>query len=194
MRLVIFGTGGHAKSVIEAIHAEGSHTIVGLVSEDGKKTHVLPGVEVIASNANAIETSVRLGAEGAIVALGDSLIRKKIVEHIHGELKFPVIVHPAAWVSPSATLGGGTVVCAGAVVGASTVLGRHCIVNTRASVDHDCTVGDFVHICPGVTVAGYVTIGSNVWVGVGSTVVDRVRIADNAFMKAHSLVAEPRMI
>ena len=47
----------------------------------------------------------------------------------------------------------------GAIVRASSVVGKHCIINTGASVDHDCTIEDFVHISPQVTLCGRLRIG-----------------------------------
>ncbi len=35
-----------------------------------------------------------------------------------------------------------------------------CIINTRASVDHDCELGDFVHVGPGAVITGSVTVGN----------------------------------
>lgn len=63
-------------------------------------------------------------------------------------------MHSAAWVDPDAKLGTGTVVFAGAVIRPGSVVGEHVIVNTSASVDHDCVVKDFVHIVPGCTPGG----------------------------------------
>lgn len=192
MKLLMFGTGGHAKTVAEAIIARGEHTIAGLVNERGDPAVFLEGIAVVASNADAMEAARRLEADGAVIALGDTDARTMLAERFGSAFVFPSIIHPAAWISPSSAIGDGTVVLAGAVVGASTRIGRHCIVNTRASVDHDCIVGDFVHVCPGVTVAGHATIGAGSWIGAGSTVVDRVRVADGSFVTAHALVKSPR--
>ena len=38
-----------------------------------------------------------------------------------------------------------------ALVQADASIGRHCIINSGASVDHECRIGDFVHISPHAT-------------------------------------------
>ncbi|UOP01246.1 hypothetical protein LVJ84_02955 [Kingella potus] len=58
----------------------------------------------------------------------------------------PDIVHPSAVVAPYAALGGGCAVFAQAVIQPGSRIGEGCIVNTAATVDHDCTLGAFVHI------------------------------------------------
>ena len=44
------------------------------------------------------------------------------------------------------------------------------IVNTGASVDHECVIGDAVHLAPGARLAGRVTVGEAAWVGIGAVV------------------------
>ena len=73
-------------------------------------------------------------------------------------------------------LGPGTVVFAGSVVQPDATIGAHSILNTAASVDHDCIVGDFVHIGPGVTLCGGVTLDEGVLLGVGAKVAPNVEI------------------
>jgi UDP-3-O-[3-hydroxymyristoyl] glucosamine N-acyltransferase len=67
------------------------------------------------------------------------------------------IIPPRGWVSPYARLRAGTVVVAGAVVNVDVVLGEACIVNTGATIDHDCKLRDAVHVCPSTNLPGAVT-------------------------------------
>jgi acetyltransferase EpsM len=67
-------------------------------------------------------------------------------------------------------------VFAGAVIQPDATIGAHSILNTAASVDHDCIVGDFVHIGPGVTLCGGVTLDEGVLLGVGAKVAPNVEI------------------
>ena len=78
---------------------------------------------------------------------------------------------------PEVELGAGTAVFDGAVVNAGVVTGPTCIVNTNATVEHDCRLGTNVHIAPGATVSGGVTIGDHTFVGAGAVVIHGVRIA-----------------
>ncbi|NLB74776.1 MAG: acetyltransferase, partial [Firmicutes bacterium] len=47
----------------------------------------------------------------------------------------------------------------GAIVNAGTVVGQHAILNTGCTIDHDCKIGSYAHISPGVNLAGGVTVG-----------------------------------
>lgn len=101
-----------------------------------------------------------------IIAVGDNRLRKKEAKY-HAALGhyFGVAIHPSAVVSPSAKIGEGTVIMAGAVVQADAVIGKHCIINTCASVDHDCVLENFVHIAPGAHLCGGVKVGEGSLIG-----------------------------
>ena len=62
------------------------------------------------------------------------------------------------------------------------------IINTSASVDHECMIEDGVHICPGAHLAGKVSVGRGSWVGIGSSVVERVKIGTGAMIGAGAAV------
>lgn len=62
------------------------------------------------------------------------------------------------------------------------------IVNTGASVDHDCKIGDFVHIAPHATVLGGVEIGEGTWVGAGAVIKQYLKIGANCMIGAGAVV------
>jgi len=105
----------------------------------------------------------------------------------HG-IEIPTLVHPAAFVSNDATLGRGCQILAGAVITAAARLGQSCIVNTKASVDHECQLSDGVHIAPGATLAGCVHVGACAMIGAGAVVLPRIRIGANAIVGAGAVV------
>jgi len=68
------------------------------------------------------------------------------------------------------------------------VLGRHVIVNTGATIDHDCIVGDFAHIGPGVHLAGMVKVGAGAFLGIGSVVLPGLAIGEWSMVGAGAVV------
>jgi sugar O-acyltransferase (sialic acid O-acetyltransferase NeuD family) len=86
------------------------------------------------------------------------------------------VIDPTAVVDSTVRIGRGTVVLPGAVVQVDTTLGEHVIVNTCASVDHDCQIGNFVHLAPGVHLAGEVTVKIGSFVGIGAVAIQRIAV------------------
>ena len=184
--VLVIGAGGHAKVVIEAARAAGHH-VVGLIAPDPVGTRVL-GAAVLGDD----DILARLHAGGlveAVVALGDNR-RRDAMQAVLQSLGYalPPIVHPTAWLSPSARLGAGTVVLQQAAISAEAMIGCGVIINSAAVVEHDAEIGDFAHVAPGVALAGRVRIGARSLVGVGSAVRPGVAIGADVVVGAGSVV------
>jgi acetyltransferase EpsM len=76
------------------------------------------------------------------------------------------------------------------IVNPAATIGENVILNTAASVDHDCVVADGAHIAPGVHLGGGVHIGRGAWVGIGATVRDHVTIGDECVIGAGAVVLQ----
>ena len=105
-------------------------------------------------------------------------------------MRFPRLCLPTPSSTARWSLGAGTVVFDGAVVNPGVVTGPICIVNTNATVEHDCRLGMNVHIATGATVSGGVTIGDHTFVGAGAVVIHGVRIAAGCLIGAGAVVTE----
>lgn len=105
-------------------------------------------------------------------------------------LRFPSVVHPRANVSKrlASPIGEGTVIMPGATINSCASIGRHCIINTNASVDHDCVLEDFVHISPGVSLAGNVSVGEGTHIGIGASVIQGIKIGSHCTIGAGAVI------
>lgn len=175
--MYLYGASGHAKVVIDVVRAQGG-TVEGLV-DDNPALHQVYGIPVLHDAA---------GLSPFIVSIGNCRIRKAVAERLRGP--FATAIHPSALLSPTATVGEGSVVMQGAVIQAEARIGRHCIINTRASIDHECVIEDYVHIAPGCTVSGGVHVGEGTWLGAGSTIIQGVCVGRNCFIGAGSVVVK----
>ena len=144
--MILYGASGHAKVIIDILEANGQK--IDFIVDDNPALTELLGYEVRRNSGEYDE---------AIISIGSCEIRKKVVEGLKVG-KYATSVHPSAVVSPRATIADGTVVMQGAIVQSCAKIGKHCIVNTGASVDHDCEIGDFVHVAPHATVLGGVKV------------------------------------
>ena len=77
---------------------------------------------------------------------------------------------------------------AGAVINPGVGIGKGCIINTCSSVDHDCDVGDYVHIAVGSHLCGTVSVGDGTWIGAGATVINNVFICSDCMIGAGAVV------
>jgi len=70
------------------------------------------------------------------------------------------------------------------------ILGRNVIINTGAIVEHDCRVGDDVHISPRAVLGGNVTVEAAAHVGIGATVLQGLTIGAGAVIAAGAVVID----
>ena len=115
-----------------------------------------------------------IGSTPAIIAIGNNRSRQAMTERLQAQ--WVSVCHPDTTVHRSVSLGPGTVVFAGVVIQPDTTIGAHAILNTSASLDHDCIVADFVHVGPGSHLCGGVTIDEGVLLGVGTSIAPNVEI------------------
>jgi sugar O-acyltransferase (sialic acid O-acetyltransferase NeuD family) len=131
------------------------------------------------------------GAVGFLIAIGGDRGRDRVELQealTSAGLRPMVAQHSTAFVADSATLGLGTQVLAHATVCVDAGLGRGVIVNTAASVDHECIVGDGCHLCPGARLAGCVILDRYVTIGSGAVVLPRVHIGEGSVVGAGAVV------
>lgn len=182
--LIIFGAGGHGKVVLDAAMA--AHNKVEFVVDDAPHEKELLGLPVLCTrNPKWLCLKIFRFA----VAVGDNSTRAQIFNQLTARKGIPVnVIHPRAVISPFATLGLGNVCFAGVVVNAGTEIGDNCIINTSASIDHDCQIGSHAHICPGVHLAGMVTVGQGTMIGTGAAVLPGIKIGDHCIIGAGAVV------
>lgn len=181
--IVVYGGGGHGKMVIELLLALGTYRILGVI-DDGRSTGqailglpFLGGAELL---PELFAQGVRL-AVNAVGGIGNISVRIKVFQRLAGAgFACPAIVHPTAYVEPSASLSPGVQVLAKAYVGSQARLGFGDIINTGAIISHDCNLGDYVNISPGAILAGEVQVGAGTLIGMGVTVNLQAKIGAGA--------------
>jgi len=185
--ILIIGAGGHAKVIIELFQAAGYFEIAGLIEQNPMRSSVL-GVPVIGTDKNLLDLRKK-GINKAFVGIGDNARRVRIGHYLR-QIGYDIVnaVSPAAVVSGSATIGRGVAIMAGVVINAETLVGDFAIINTRSSIDHDCRLGEGIHVAPGCAIAGNVTIGRLACIGAGATIIPRVTIGESALVGAGSCV------
>lgn len=183
-RLLIIGASGHGKVVADIARLNGYQEIVFL--DDNPEVKQCGQYPVIGTSSDVSNID-----EDVVVAIGNAKVRRRIQQSVNSE-HLVTLIHPSAVVS-NAQIGCGTVVMAGAVINPGSIIGEGCIINTSSSVDHDCRIGDYVHIAVGAHIAGSVGISDETWIGAGATVSNNVMICGGCMIGAGAVVVEDIM-
>lgn len=188
--IFVFGAGGHAKVVLSIIEEQGLYEVA-LVVDDGPEMEgrTLCGRPVWIGRESLIDSAPAGRVTNGIIAVGDNASRIELALWASRVGLQPVsAVHPSAIIADGCTIGPGSVLMAGTVINVDTAIGDHAIINTCASVDHDCTVGNGVHIAPGCRLCGGVTVRDGALIGAGSVIVPGVTVGRDAVVGAGSAV------
>jgi sugar O-acyltransferase (sialic acid O-acetyltransferase NeuD family) len=189
--IVILGTSGHAKVIIDIVEQEGRYNIAGLVDRFCREGERILNYPVLGQDEDLPLLLKRYNIRGAIVAIGDNFLRATVAARVAEAcpgLRFVSTIHPRASVASDVRIGAGTVVMAGVSVNPSCIIGNHCILNTNASVDHDSSMADFSSIAPGATTGGGCRIGEYSAVGIGAVMVHNITIGAHTIIGAGATV------
>ena len=189
----IWGSSGHAKVLAAAISLSGGR-VVALFDRRGDAKPSIVGACLWTGERALDDWLVNTpdpSSYHGLVAIGGWRGRERAET---GEmmraagLAMPPLVHPQAFVCGTARIGLGSQILALACLAADAEVGDDCILNHRASVDHECRLGRGVHVAPGATLCGCVEIEPYAFVGAGAVVLPRLRIGTGAIVGAGAVV------
>ena len=180
------GPGSLPRNIIEAVEAQG-RKLKGFL-DIGENAEPLMHPRECLGDERLLDDPGFLASHDLAVAVRGPMRQAICQKLLARKASLPVIVHPAATISATATIGEGTIVSAGVVVQQDARIGRFCILNTSSSIDHDSVVGDNVSVSPGVHTAGNVTIENDVFVGLGALIVGGVTVGASATVGAGAVI------
>lgn len=179
---LLFGAGGHGLVISEILEAN-QYEIIGFIDEQLAGT-LQNGYKVFPAAGHYLN----LQAVKYLLTIGNNTTRKKLAEQ--HPLSYGLAIHPSAVISKRAIIDAGTVVMAGVCINTLVRIGQHCIVNTNSSIDHECVLGDYVHISPGAALAGNVTVGEGTHIGIGAVILPGIRIGKWSIIGAGAVVTK----
>ena len=193
--LLVIGGGGFARETLELIRAVNdvapTWSVIGLLDDDRSlHGHRIHGVEVIGS-AEAVHDHPDAMVTACVASPANPLGRLALVERLGLDPeRYATLIHPAAVIPTSATVGAGSVIHAGTVLTADVTLGMHIAVMPAVVLTHDDRVGDGVTFGAGARVAGGVTIEAGAYVGSGALLREHVVVGGGAVVGMGAVVTQ----
>jgi UDP-N-acetylbacillosamine N-acetyltransferase len=191
-KIVVWGASGHASDIADALGLNRSCEIVGFIDDisPGRRGEKFCG-KTILGGKEQLPDLVHENIKHIVLGFGNCSARMKLGDYLLKEGFVLVnVCHPSAVISENAEIGQGTVVLAGGVVGPDCQVGKYCIINRNSTLSHGVAVGDGTHICPGVNIAGNAHIGTASWIGIGSSVIDKIIIGSGSYIGAGSVIVK----
>ena len=165
-KLLILGAGGYGKTIFDLASQLGCYEKIGFLDDGRSGPDIFGGCSEYHMFADE-HTEV-------YPAFGNNAIRMHWLELLEGEgISVPSLIHPRAYVSPTARIGTGSMILPMAVVNTGVTVGDGCIINIGALIDHDSIIGDGVHLAPGAIVKAENRIPGGVKIDSGEVIENR---------------------
>lgn len=190
-KVIVIGSGGHAKIIIDILHETGKVDIIGLTSNDLPEGSLFQGYPVLGNDSvlphhksgNSVYAVMGVGGYRNNVTRTNLFMKIKNTGFI-----FLNAIHPRSYISKMSTLGEGVTVFPGAVINAGVTIGNNVIIATNSSIDHDSSIENNVLISAGVTVGASARICEGALMALGSKVISGMTIGANSLIAAGAVV------
>ena len=175
-KLAIIGAGGHGK-VVGEIALLNKYKIIHFFDDEIEKIKDFPFT--ISGNLDYLVNHLK-DYDSFFVAIGDNQKRYNKLEWLKKQKKNIInLIHPKSTISKFSSLGLGISVMANAVINPGTFIKEGVIINSSASIDHDCMIECFSHISPNCSLSGNVRVGKFTHLGTGTSVHPGINIGNN---------------
>lgn len=182
-KIVIYGCGGHARSIVNTVRELGEDVEIVLVDENAQRGEIILDCRV--------EREYELNEkDGYIVAVGNNRKRAELYKILQENNKGRClsVVSEHACIGIDVQIEQGTFVAPNAYIGPQASVGADTIINTGSIIEHEVQIGSHTHIAPHTTVCGRARIGNNVFCGAGSVIIDNIEICDDVMIGAGAVV------
>lgn len=178
MKKALIGNGGHAREVICQFGEE----LVRFVDDE----FLVEGDDKILPLSKFSPDEFEI-----LVAIGDSEIRKDLVNRLPKNTKYFSFIHPTAQImSSDVRIGEGSFIGANSIITCNVKLGKHILLNRGNQIGHDSVIGDFFSAMPGAIVSGNVKIGDVVYLGTNCSIKENINISNNIKVGMNSAVVK----
>lgn len=189
--VIIIGSSGQAKVVIDIIEKEKKYNIIGLLDRFRKVGEETLSYKVLGREEDIPKLIEKYNLKGGIIAVGDNWARYTVyknISNIYPKFNYIKAIHPSAQIGKNVEIGKGTVIMPGVTINSNTKIGEFCILNTNCSIDHDNKMGNFSSIAPNGTTGGNVFIDGFSAVSLGAKVIHKIKIGKHSVIGAGSLI------
>ncbi|SFM08133.1 sugar O-acyltransferase, sialic acid O-acetyltransferase NeuD family [Desulfomicrobium norvegicum] len=193
--LIVVGACGNAAEMIEAAIATKRADLVpqGVLDDKpelaGCSYHGIPVLGPLEAAQQMATEHSRLCFLLAVGSVHTYARRLNLIAALHlSEARFAILVHPMAWVSPTANLEPGVFVGAGCAVGPKARIGAHALLLAGCVLGHDCHIGEGSVLASSVALAGAVEVGRETYLGMACRVRENVRVGAGALVGMGALV------
>ena len=191
-KLILVGNGGHARSCIDVIEKQEKYSIIGIIDSQKLESNNEAKYSVIGNDSDL----PNLLSKSKNIFIGIGFIKSSSVREEYYDrakklnFEFPTIISPISYISENSRIDEGSIVMHNALINSHCNVGANCIINSKALIEHDVTLGPHSHVSTAAVVNGSAVIGKGCFIGSNATIGEGVHIGDHCIVSAGSFVKQ----
>jgi sugar O-acyltransferase (sialic acid O-acetyltransferase NeuD family) len=190
--LLIFGIGETAQTVFNYIIESKIFNLMGFVANTKYITDkeinsypVLP-FESIEKYINPIDCSIII----AISYTGLNSVREKIYNETKTKgFNIATFISDKSYVSKTALIKEGVFIYDNVSINHNCIINENTVICSGTVISHSCIIGKNVYISAKCGIGGFTQIGNNNFIGIGGTIIDKIKTTDNVILSAGSVLS-----
>lgn len=124
-----------------------------------------------------------------IVAIGEPSSREGLFNKLTSKnIKIATIIDPSSFVSPTATIKEGVIICEFTTIHANVDIANNVLIQPFCDIGHDIKIGNHSVISPFCAPGGGIVIGERVYIGMKSALMEKITIGDDVIVGMGSTV------
>ena len=191
-KLLIIGSGGLAKSILDSISKNNITEVVGFIDEYKNKGEKINDLKIVGKIRDIRNFVKNKEVNSFIIGVGDNFLRKSIYEQIMSlklrNFKPISIIDKTATISSYASIGKGCYIAPKTVIQTSTKIGILNVINIGTIIDHDNKIGNFSSTAPGCVTGGNVKVGNLCHLALSAVVKNNISIGSNTIVGSNSYI------
>ena len=190
-RIIIVGTGEHARMVFDNVMDSKGYEVFGFVTnlaeEIGLRIYNVPVLCLDSQVKQLLQENKDIIGFISGIGVQNMQLRARIAANYETILPAVNIIHPSCSISRFAEYGYGNVFEAYTKIANGVKISNHCIINSFSAVNHDQFIDNNVLIAGSVSMAGK-SIGYNTIIADGASIGFKKRVGSNCIIGDGSVV------
>ena len=180
-KLAIIGSGDLGQLIAYHAVTDKQFEVVGFFDDYAVENTTINKVKVLGTIAD-IETLYKQNVFDVIICgIGYKHLefREKLFHDLQHKIEFANLIHSSCYIDASCNLGKGIFMLPSSVLDFNVTIADNVVINVASAIAHDSKIGSHTFISPRVAIAGFVIVGKRCNIGINSTIIDNITIADN---------------
>lgn len=188
MDLVIVGAGSVSGHIVHNLQEYApSYNLLGFVDDNSEKH----GKEIWGHKVlGPVDRLLEMSNVAVVVGIAFPRIKSRIVAMLSANesLSFPSLISSRAWVSSGTNIGKGSIIYPGVSINYGCTIQDFVVLNMNCAIGHDCIIGNYSSLAPGVNFAGHTYVGEGADIGIGSSTRQKVKVGDYAIVGGQTML------